>query len=377
TKNGYIDVKRKSAETKIADAIISPQASSGSNTTVNLTYPIGCTNGKYTCTYTKDSEAPVSVGETTTSVNFIGSGTIATEVKSNRNSANKLTNSQNITIEYTASFLKGSNVSSVGKSSEACTVTSGNTTCEVTLPSITANTGHLSVGWSTTNGATTGTAAGQKVSISKNTTYYANAKVNTYTIAYTLNSGTHGSSHPTSATFNTAFTLNNPTRSGYTFSGWSISGMDSTTHYFGNTTSTATSSSGRKETSYKNLRASAGTVTFAAAWTQNKVTITSSKDRNTTDGYKSCRGNWYENRYNYTINYNGSSIQSGKMCYSDSNGGSTAKGCRNYSDGTGSAGGYGDACFNSATSWKYHRSNYCTYAYAKATNGASASKYQC
>ena len=95
---------------------------------------------------------------------------------------------------YTVTYNKGSNVSSIGTGS-GCTTTAGyngtqpGSSCNVTLPSITANTGYTSVGWSTTNGATTGTAVGASYSINKNTTLYANAKANTYTISFNCNGG--------------------------------------------------------------------------------------------------------------------------------------------------------------------------------------------
>ena len=96
-----------------------------------------------------------------------------------------------------------------------------------------------------------------------------NCTANTYTVSYTLNSGTAGSSAPTSATFDTAFTVSNPTRSGYTFAGWKITGMDSVTHYYGSATTTGISISWTKETSFKNLRSTSGTVTFEAQWCAN------------------------------------------------------------------------------------------------------------
>ena len=81
--------------------------------------------------------------------------------------------------QYTVTYAKGSNVYPIGKTSDTCTFASqgsSTTTCQVTLPSITPNTGHTSVGWSTTNGATTGTAAGEYYTITNNTTkLYANA----------------------------------------------------------------------------------------------------------------------------------------------------------------------------------------------------------
>ena len=133
---------------------------------------------------------------------------------------------------------------------------------------------------------------------------------NTYTISYALNNGNYGSSHPTSGTYDTNVTVNNPTKSitlnfnagssggtinytgagvsasggtvNYTFNGWNISGMDSITHYFGSTTSTATSSTGRKETTFKNLRSTAGTVTFTATWNSPTIKLpTITKTNNT------------------------------------------------------------------------------------------------
>jgi uncharacterized repeat protein (TIGR02543 family)/prepilin-type N-terminal cleavage/methylation domain-containing protein len=55
----------------------------------------------------------------------------------------------------------------------------------------------------------------------KTVTVTANWKPITYTIKYNLNGGTVSSSNPTSYNVETAsFTLNNPTRTGYTFTGW-------------------------------------------------------------------------------------------------------------------------------------------------------------
>ena len=99
---------------------------------------------------------------------------------------------------------------------------------------------------------------------------------NTYTIAYNLDGGTYGASHPTSAVYNEVFNVSNPTRSGYTFAGWQISGMDGGTHYYGSSASSLNSFSGSntiiaKLTHFKNLRSTSGTVTFTARWCQNCV----------------------------------------------------------------------------------------------------------
>ena len=96
--------------------------------------------------------------------------------------------------KYNVSYQKGSNVSAIGKSSDSCYMTTANNDCVVLLPSITPNSGYVSVGWNTTSGARTGTAAGSSYIITNNTTtLYANALIgnyqNTSTSAYyeTLN----------------------------------------------------------------------------------------------------------------------------------------------------------------------------------------------
>ena len=93
---------------------------------------------------------------------------------------------------------------------------------------------------------------------------YARWQTNTYKIAYNLDGGTHGTSHPTSANYDTMVTIDNPSKTGYTFTGWTITGYDSTTS--GHTGSTWTGETG---TSYKNLTATDGAiVTFTAIWSK-------------------------------------------------------------------------------------------------------------
>ncbi len=95
----------------------------------------------------------------------------------------------NVTTLYTiykfnVNYNKGSNVSSIGANNGECFVTTSDTSCNVTLPSITSNAGYSSVGWNTTNGATTGTAAGSSYTISTNNTdLYANAIASQLTFA--------------------------------------------------------------------------------------------------------------------------------------------------------------------------------------------------
>ena len=93
---------------------------------------------------------------------------------------------------------------------------------------------------------------------------YAKWQANNYKIAYNLDGGTYGTSHPTSADYDTMVTIDNPSKAGYTFTGWTITGYDSTTS--GHNASAWTEETG---TSYKNLTATDGaTVTFTATWSK-------------------------------------------------------------------------------------------------------------
>lgn len=93
---------------------------------------------------------------------------------------------------------------------------------------------------------------------------YARWQANNYKIAYNLNGGTYGTSHPTSADYDTMVTIDNPSKAGYTFTGWAITGYDSTTSGHN-----AATWSGEKGTSYKNLTTTDGaTVTFTATWSK-------------------------------------------------------------------------------------------------------------
>lgn len=93
---------------------------------------------------------------------------------------------------------------------------------------------------------------------------YARWQANNYKIAYNLDGGTYGTSHPTSADYDTMVAIDNPSKAGYTFTGWTITGYDSTTS--GHNAATWTGETG---TSYKNLTATDGAiVTFTATWSK-------------------------------------------------------------------------------------------------------------
>ena len=89
-----------------------------------------------------------------------------------------------------------------------------------------------------------------------------------------MNNADYGTNHPTTATYDSQFTVNNPTKAGHTFTGWDISGMDNVTHTYGSSTTTNLTISKTKETTFKNLRSTSGTVTFTATWSINQYTLT-------------------------------------------------------------------------------------------------------
>lgn len=128
-------------------------------------------------------------------------------------------------------------------------------------------------GWNTSSsGDGTGYADEQSVinltgTESGHVDIYARWNANKYNISYTLNSWTHGTEHPETATYDTQFEVSTPSRAWYTFSGWDISGMDSTSHTVGWASSTATSATGVMGTQFNNLTSTSGaTVNFAAKW---------------------------------------------------------------------------------------------------------------
>lgn len=96
----------------------------------------------------------------------------------------------------------------------------------------------------------------EKVSTSEISGYTHKVTPATYTIGYTLNSGSVAPANPTSYTIETAtFTLNNPTRDHYTFAGWTGTGLSGATQ-------TVTVSKG-----------STGNRTYTATWTPINYTI--------------------------------------------------------------------------------------------------------
>ena len=127
-------------------------------------------------------------------------------------------------------------------------------TATFTLPAPT-RAGYTFIGWTGSNGTT----AQKRVPIAKNSTgnksYTANWSLNTYTISYNLNGGNISGQKTSYNVTTDAFTLPAPTRNGYTFTGWTGTGLSSATK-----TVTVT-------------KGSTGNRSYTANWSANKYTV--------------------------------------------------------------------------------------------------------
>ena len=126
-------------------------------------------------------------------------------------------------------------------------------------------TGYSFTKWNTkADGTGTAYAAGASYSSNSAVTLYAQWTPVTYTISYTLNGGTVATANKTSYTIETAnFTLNNPTKTGYAFAGWT--GSNGTT----------------KQTTVTIAKGSTGNKSYTANWTANTYTVAYNGNGNT------------------------------------------------------------------------------------------------
>ncbi len=107
----------------------------------------------------------------------------------------------------------------------------------ITLPlksAIYKRTGHLQTGWATNDGGAKAYELGASYTANAAVTLYPFWTPNAYSVAYELDGGTAGSSVPASATYGTAFRVSAPTRNGFVFMGWMVTGgLDITTAKYG------------------------------------------------------------------------------------------------------------------------------------------------
>ena len=167
-------------------------------------------------------------------------------------------------IEYTISYtLNGGSVATANK--ETYTIE----TDSFTLNNPT-RTGYTFAGWTGSNGTTPQTSVTVAKGSHGNKSYTANWTPITYTISYAFNSGSLPSdmANPETYTIETAtFTLANPARPGYTFTGWTITGASAIA---GGGVVNGTSAQVKKGT-YGNLTATAN-------WTPNVYTVSFDKN---------------------------------------------------------------------------------------------------
>ena len=100
----------------------------------------------------------------------------------------------------------------------------------------------------------------------ENTSWNAKWLQESYNIQYNLNGGEYGQRHPDIVELDELFTVDDPTREGWYFNGWTISGMDSGQHTCGGYHFYGTSYSDRRLIDCTRLRSSSGNVLLTANW---------------------------------------------------------------------------------------------------------------
>ena len=197
----------------------------------------------------------------------------------------------NTSTKVTSKYFKNLNATNNATS----TLIANWTPVSFNLPTV-SKTGY-DCSWNTkTDGSGTTYASGASytpTSTSENLILYARCSVNSYKISYTLNGGTSGSNAPTSASYDSTITIDNPTKTitavgnangtgatigsstskAQTFAGWTASNLNTSTAKYGSSSTnvnTSWSSASTKVTSkyFKNLTSTSGaTVTLTANWT--------------------------------------------------------------------------------------------------------------
>ena len=169
--------------------------------------------------------------------------------------------------------------------------------------SSTANTGYSFSTWQVNSGSIPAslTTNSTTVTITEDTVLTAVGAPITYTIAYSLTSGTAGEKAPTSGTYDANVEISNPTRPGYTFAGWTASSLTTSTAKYGTTANDVTTSwsSGSTKvtaTFFKNLTTTNnGTVTLTATWTANTYNVGYELNGGTAGTYAPTSGTYASN----------------------------------------------------------------------------------
>ncbi|MBR0472375.1 MAG: InlB B-repeat-containing protein, partial [Methanosphaera sp.] len=193
------------------------------------------------------------------------------------NGNNEKTLDTNITFSNIYTITYNANGGSGAPSATTYTYAeSGTTNLSSTKPT---RSGYTFLGWSKSSSATTASySAGQEWNRNDANDYilYAVWKVNTYTITYNANGGS-GAPSATTYTYASSGTINlsstRPTRTGYTFLGWSTS----------STATTASYSAGQAWN-----KSNANNYTLYAVWKKNTTTTKKPTTTTTTTATKSC-----------------------------------------------------------------------------------------
>ena len=231
-----------------------------------------------TCTYNEDCTLP-SNGFSRTGYTFKGwSTTKGGSVKYENNGyVRNLTPVKDATVTLYAVWEANTYTVKFDKNSSEATGNVGSVVCTYdkacTLPANNyTRVGATFDGWAVTSNTAVqykDKASVKNLTATANGTYtlYAHWNINTYKITYNYGGGSAGNYHPSSVKYGEVINISNPTRSCYSFRGWTISGYNSTYAKSGssstnvNTTINGTTSA----TYFKNL-ATNGTVTFTANW---------------------------------------------------------------------------------------------------------------
>ena len=160
-----------------------------------------------------------------------------------------------------ATYEKGGNVESIGKEEDACTIYNNETSCEITLPTITPSEGYVVDGWY--NGNNKVGDPNDKYNLTADITISSKATQNTYTVTYDYktNGGTSSTKETEKVNYGENIDLT-PTasKSGWTFVGW-------------NTNKDATSG-------LTSLKMSTNNVTLYAIYRKEAKTITITFNKN-------------------------------------------------------------------------------------------------
>ena len=231
-----------------------------------------------TCTYNEDCTLP-SNGFSRTGYTFKGwSTTKGGSVKYENNGyVRNLTPVKDATVTlyavweantYTVKFDKNSSEATGNVGSVVCTYDKA---CTLPANNFT-RVGATFDGWAVTSNTAVqykDKASVKNLTATANGTYtlYAHWNINTYKITYNYGGGSAGNYHPSSVKYGEVINISNPTRSCYSFRGWTISGYNSTYAKSGSSsTNVNTAIRGTTSATYFKNLATNGTVTFTANW---------------------------------------------------------------------------------------------------------------